>query len=393
MSDRLAGAYAWARFLALAIVALLAIQGIAEAQPRRVAPTHKATARKTKARKSNANRRQVARKTGIIATLGPQTANVSKLQRMLRAGMKVARINMSHNGARSTKAMMAMFREAAALEGKNTPVLFDLPGGKVRLTKLAGPRFSIKAGQTFVLTTDPRAATTPKMAGVGYPKLAKHARVGHRVLLDDGKLELVVTAVGRKHITTRVIRGGQIRSRMGLALKDVELPFPAMTAQDRRKLKIAVDNGADWIGASFVQGPANVLAVRRALDKMGAKHVKIVAKIESKRGVKNLGAIMDHADMIMIARGDLKVAVGEKNLARVQAKIAKQARARGVEFIVATGLVSNMLSQPSPSAANRRDIRRTAGQGARWLMLNETAISPFAVEAVEAVNAELRTRR
>jgi pyruvate kinase len=356
------------------------------------APAHanRGRAAATKASAKAGSKRVKAKRPKIVATLGPRTQSVGKLRGMLRAGMSVARINMSHNGARTTKQMMKLLRDATRKEGRSVPVLFDLPGGKVRLSNLAsGQPFQLKPGQSYALSTVPGTKTTTKVAGVGFRNLESHVSKGSVLLLDDGKVELEVTGVRSGRIDTRVVRGGQVRSRMGLAVKDVELPFPAMTGQDRRKLKIAVDNGADWIGVSFVQSARNVQAVRRALDKMGAKHVKIVAKIESKRGIANLDSIMDHSDIIMIARGDLSAAVGKRNLAAAQAKIAAQARGKGVEFMVATGLVSNMLSAPKPSAANRRDIRRTVEQGPSYLMLNETAISPYPVEAVQAVKGEL----
>ncbi|HEU5056959.1 MAG TPA: pyruvate kinase, partial [Kofleriaceae bacterium] len=174
-------------------------------------------------------------------------------------------------------------------------------------------------------------------------------------------------------IATRVVRGGALRSKMGLALAGRELPFPAMTAQDRRKLTIAVDSGADWIGVSMVQGPRNIAAVRRALARLGAEHVKVVAKIESRAALDNLDAILDAADAVMIARGDLATAVGDR-LPAVQARIAARARARGKPFIVASNLLSAMQEGARPSRANRADVRRARAQRPAFLMLNETAL-------------------
>jgi len=193
-------------------------------------------------------------------------------------------------------------------------------------------------------------------------------------------------------VTTRVIKGGQLRSRTGVHIEGKELPFPSMTARDRRKLKIAVANGADYVGVSFVQGPKNLQAVRRALDRLGAGHVKVVAKIESLSGLKNLDRIMDHADAIMIARGDLGLAVGARKLPAVQARIAARCRARGKRFITATGFMSNMMSSRRPSRSNLRDVWRAAHQGPSHIMLNETAIGPFPVKTVRALRAALRPR-
>jgi len=329
----------------------------------------------------------------IVATLGPRTGDTKTLREMMRSGMQLARINMSHNDARSVRAMVGKLREAEKAQGRRVPLLFDLPGGKARITKVAGGSFSIVDGQRYDLVTQPGTSTDHKQAGVGYAGLEKQVAVGDRVLLDDGKIALRITGIRGQRIVTKVERGGPMRSRMGLTLDGKELPFPAMTAQDRRKLEIAVANGADYIGVSFVQSAKNVLAVRRALDKLGAANVKLVAKIESYSGIAELASIMDHADIIMIARGDLSAAVGKEKLPAVQAQIAAMARARGKTFAVATGLMSNMLSESKPSAANRRDVKQTVAQEPGWLILNETAISPYPVETVRELSRSVDASR
>jgi pyruvate kinase len=311
---------------------------------------------------------------GIIATVGPRSADVPTLRRMVRGGMGVARINLSHNNKRSAGRLARAVRTSAGLEGRSElPLLFDLPGGKVRLGVMGARPVVLAPGQTFDLVPGGRVATTARRAAVSYRDLGRHATVGERVLLDDGRLELEVTAVSAGRIRTRVVRGGALRGKMGLALASRELPFPAMTAQDRRKLKIAVDSGADWIGVSMVQGPKNVEAVRRALGRLGASRVKVVAKIESRAALANLDAILDASDAVMIARGDLAVAVGD-DLPRVQADIAARARAKGKPFIVASNLLSAMQDGRPPSRANRADVRRARRQGPSFLMLNETAL-------------------
>lgn len=318
--------------------------------------------------------RAKASRPGIIATVGPRSADVPTLRRMVRGGMSVARINLSHNDKKSAATLARAIRTSARLEGRgDLPLLFDLPGGKVRLGRMGNAPVLLAPGQRFDLIPGGRVPTSAREASVGYRDLARHASVGERVLLDDGRLELEVTAVSAARVRTRVVRGGGLRSKMGLALAARELPFPAMTAQDRRKLRIAVDSGADWIGVSMVQGPKNVEAVRRALARLGASHVKVVAKIESRAALDNLDAILDSADAVMIARGDLSTAVGDR-LPEVQAHIAERARARGKPFITASNLLSGMQEGGHPSRANRADVRRARRQGPAFLMLNETAL-------------------
>lgn len=329
-------------------------------------------------------------KPGIIATIGPSSAQPNTLRRMVKGGMQVARINLSHNGKRSATQMAQSIRAAARAEGKRVPILFDLPGGKVRLGAM-GPRpVNLVPGKRFDLLPAGKTATSSNSASVAYRDMAKHTSVGERVLLDDGRIELEVTRVSPKRIETRVVRGGNLRSRMGVALQSIELPFPAMTAQDRRKLKIAVEAGADWIGVSMVQSPKNLESVRRALDKLGASHVRVVSKIESRQAMKNLDAIIDASDAVMIARGDLATAVGPGKLAQAQARIAERSRARGKPFIVASNLMSGMAGGGKASKANLADVDRAARQGSRWLMLNETALAPQPTAIVETVTRQLQ---
>jgi pyruvate kinase len=311
---------------------------------------------------------------GIIATLGPSAKDPATIRRMVRAGMDVARINLSHADARATRTMVSALREAAAAEGRAVPILFDLPGGKLRTT--AGG--VLRAGRAFTLT--------PEL--VGRRDFASHVGAGDRVLLADGALELEVTGVKGDRVATRVVRGGTFRPKTGLAIAGKELPFPAMTSLDRKKLAIAVANGAGWIGVSMTQGARHVHAVRRALDRLGATHVKIVAKVESASGLERLDEILDASDAVMIARGDLGQVVGAE-LPKAQALIAARARARGKPFIAATNFLSAMLSGHRPSAANLDDIAIARSQGPAWFMLNETAIAKRPVATVRAMRRAL----
>lgn len=334
---------------------------------------------------------QARQRPGIIATVGPSCQQTPVLRRMIRGGLGMARINMTHSGVRDTRRTIRAIRDAARAEGRRIPILCDLPGGKVRTGTSTAP-VTLTAGKPFSLLPGKRQRTNAQQAYVNYRGLSRHVAVGDRVLMDDGRLELEVTAVSRRRVDTRVVVGGELRSRTGVHVKGRELPFPSMTRRDRHKLKIAIDNGADYVGVSFVQGPRNILAVRRALHRLGADHVKVVAKIESRTGLANLDAIIDNADAVMIARGDLGLATGRRGLPAAQALIAARCRARGKPFITATGLMSNMMTRPRPSRSNLRDVWRSTSQGPRYLMLNETAIGPYPVEAVEALSRALGRR-
>ncbi len=341
------------------------------------------------ATESQAQRIRKAHKTGVIATLGPSTNKVSTIRGLLRAGARVARVNLSHNNARSTAKATAPLKLAARKEGLKIPLLADLPGGKVRMGPMGAKPVKLKKGQRFELVVGRTVKTTQARGSVAYSKLGKHAKVGDRLLLDDGNIALEVTKVSKGKVSTKVVKAGTMRARIGLAIEGKELPFPSMTSQDRRKLKIAVDNGADWIGVSMVQSPKNLTAVRRALDKLGAKHVKLVAKIESVSAMNNLDAIVAQADMVMIARGDLGTAVGAKNLAKAEATIAKVAKAHGKPFIAATNYMSNMIEHAKPSKANKADVKQALRYQPNYFMLNETAIGKHPVETVKELKAIL----
>ena len=326
-------------------------------------------------------------KTGVIATLGPSSSKKKVIRQMLRAGARVARVNLSHNGAKSVATIVKPLRQAARAEGLQVPLLADLPGGKVRMGAMGPKAVSLRKGQNFEIVLGKSVKTSQKQASVAYRELYRHAKVGDHLLIDDGNIRLRILSVGKNKISTTVVKAGGMRSNIGLALEGKELPFPAMTSQDRRKLKIAVDNGVDWIGVSMVQSPKNLQAVRRALDKLGAKNVKLVAKIESVSAMKNLAAIVDQADMIMIARGDLGTAVGAKNLARAEAEIARVATERGKPFIAATNYMSNMINNPKPSAANRADVEKALSHQPNFFMLNETAIGKYPVATVKELGS------
>ncbi len=379
----------------LVALAVLVGPGLGHAQPKKKAARGETAREAVEARikRRGASRRLVpAPRPGIIATLGPSTTRTKAVAKMIRSGISMARINLSHSNVRDVRSAMKILRAAERAAGRKVGVLFDLPGGKVRLGLMGSAAVELQEGKRFELVTG-RTRTTRNSASTNYKNLDRHAQVGDKILIDDGRIVLKVVGKSKGKVTTRVEKGGALRSRVGLAIENRELPFPSMTAQDRRKLVIAVKNGATHIGVSMVQSAENVRAVRRALDRMDAKHVKIVAKIESKLALENLEAITDHSDVIMIARGDLSTAVGAKNLQRVQADIARRVRTRGKEFIAATGFMSNMIDGSRPSSANRADVRRALTQRPGWFMLNETAIGKHPVETVKALQTIIREGR
>jgi pyruvate kinase len=329
----------------------------------------------------------LAGRPGIIATVGPRSSSVPTLRGMIAAGARVARINLSHGDARSTARLVGAIREAARAERRTIPILFDLPGGKVRTGNLARP-VALRLGQAFTLIVGGHGRVRTDATMTSIDRVDLPGRLD-RVLLDDGRIELAVERVRGDRIETRVVRAGQLRGRTGVSIPGQEFQFPALLPRDRRRLAIAVSSGADYVGVSMVQSPRNLVAVRRALARLGAPGVKVVAKIESLSALANLDAIIDASDAVMIARGDLSMAVGAERLAEAQATIAARCVVKGKPFIAATNFMSNMLTQGAPSEANLMDVARARLQGPSWFMLNETAVSPYPVETVRALRRAL----
>jgi pyruvate kinase len=312
---------------------------------------------------------------GIISSVGNASASPAVLEAMCRAGNCAFRYNLAHKDKRAALAEAAMARGAARKAGLARPIfLFDLPGGKIR-TGLApaGGAVELRVGQPFALAYGRSVRPAPATADgatVDHPRLGDYARPGARVILHQGKIELEVTAVEPGRVLTRVVRvdpGARLQGHATVNLVGEDPAFPLMTAQDRRKLKIAVAAGATHIGVSMVQTPAQMRAVRRALDRLGAKRVKLVAKIETLSAMKNLEEIARLSDIVMIARGDLRTAlVTPEALHAAEQKIAAVCKKLGKQFIDATGF-------EGPNAA--QEVANARSLGTRYILLKNTAVA------------------
>ena len=305
---------------------------------------------------------------GIIASVGPTSAKPDVAEQMVRAGTVMFRFNLAHKDKRLALREAGITRDAARRVGARVPLLFDLPGGKMRTgAEPAGGAVELREGQSFTLSYGVRAApSTAAAATVDYAKLGPYAEVGGKVLLHQGKIELEITGATPGQIQTRVVRGGTLRGHATVNLVGKDPIFPAMTSLDRRKLKIAVQSGADLIGVSMVQTETQMQAVRRALLRLGASKVKLVAKIETLSALANIEGLVRESDIVMIARGDLATAVGTKEaLHRAEEKIAAACKRQGKPFIDATGF------EGADAAA---EVGHARSLGPRYIMLKNTAI-------------------
>ena len=315
--------------------------------------------------------------TKLVCTLGPASATPKMVQGLASAGASVFRLNMSHGSQQDHARIAGLVREAEGPSGRALALLADLPGAKVRLGQLDPDPFPFKPGTAFTLRRggpgDASGASTT------YPGLADDLRPGDRVLLADGAVELTVVSIDDDGVLTECIRGGVASSRQGVNVPADRLSLPATTDRDRESLVRALDLGADFVAQSFVRSPDDVRELRAL---MGDRTVPIVAKIETGPAVRAFDDILDEADAVMIARGDLGVELPMEEIPLIQKDLVRRARESGRPAIVATQMLESMIHAPRPTRAEATDVANAVLDGADAVMLSgETAVGEFPFEA------------
>jgi pyruvate kinase len=321
------------------------------------------------------------RRTKLICTIGPASAD--RAAELVAAGMDVARINFSHGTEASHAAGVRAVRTAAFAAQRPVAVLADLAGPKIRLGELDGGAAELVAGRPFVLRMR-RGPGDSGGAAVTYAKLATELREGDRVLLADGAAELRVrrSDPGSGEVETEIVRGGTVRSRAGVSVPSERLSTGALTPKDRRDLPRVHALGVDYVAQSFVRDAADIEALRKALGPSGPP---IVAKIETRPAIDAFDAILDAADAVMVARGDLGVELPYEEVPLVQKQLVRRALDRGVPSIVATQMLESMIGSPRPTRAEASDVANAVFDGTDAIMLSgETAIGAYPVLAAEA---------
>ena len=323
-----------------------------------------------------------ATRTKVVATIGPASSDLETLRAMLRAGLDVARLNFSHGELAEHALTIARLRQAAELEGRPLAILQDLQGPRLRLRRVAEAQ-QIELGQAFVLDarTEPGDA---QGAGIAFAEvLSEQVQPGDRILIDDGRLELAVRSAGGGRIDTEVRVGGPLRSRKGLNLPDTRIDLPPLTAKDRTDLAFGLAQGVDYVALSFVGSAAHVLALRALIGELGHA-VPIIAKIERRPAVEAMHAIVEAADGVMVARGDLALEIGAERVPLVQKALIREANAHARPVITATQMLESMIENPRPTRAETSDVANAILDGTDAVMLSgETAIGDYPVETVE----------
>jgi pyruvate kinase len=317
----------------------------------------------------------------IVCTLGPATSSPEMITALVAAGLDVARLNMSHGEHDTHRAAYDAVRAACDANGRSVGVLVDLQGPKIRLGRFASGPVILAAGQEFTITGEDVPGDHSE-ASVSYPGLAGDVWPGTRLLVDDGRLVLEVTAVQGARVRTRVLVGGTVSDHKGLNLPGVKVSVPALTSKDAEDLRWALALRADMIALSFVQGPKDAEPAREIMDETGIR-LPLIAKIEKPEAVAALDEVVAAFDGIMVARGDLGVEFPLEQVPLVQKRAIKLARQAAKPVIVATQMLESMVSAPRPTRAEASDVANAVLDGADALMLSaETSVGAYPVDAV-----------
>lgn len=332
------------------------------------------------------------RKTKIICTMGPSTEKEGVLEKLMLAGMNVARFNFSHGDHEEQLGRLTKLRETRERLGLPVAALLDTKGPEIRLREFAEGKVMLKAGQTFTLTTE-EVVGDEKRVSISYKNLPKDVSVGTHILIDDGLIAMTVKEVTDTDIICEVINGGKVSNKKGVNVPNVELSMDYVSPKDYKDIVFAVKEDFDFIAASFVRTAADVKQLRDILHEHGGDQIKIIAKIENNQGIQNIDQIIEAADGIMVARGDMGVEIPIEEVPIIQKMIIKKAYHAGKVVVTATQMLDSMMSHPRPTRAEATDVANAIYDGTSAIMLSgETAAGDYPVEAVETmVRIALRT--
>ena len=332
------------------------------------------------------------RRTRIVCTIGPSSSSPHVLRTMISAGMDVARLNFSHGDHATHRQVAENVREAAEAAGRPVALLGDLQGPKIRTGALESAFQRLVRGRTVFLTAQPRhagraqgALPTDNEIEVSHHELVEALRRGDRVLLDDGRIELLVKSVAGGRAECSVVRGGLLGERKGVSVPGRALPLPALTEKDLEDLKLAVELGVDYLALSFVRKSEDILACQRHLADHGCR-AAVIAKLEKLEAIRNLSKILEVADAVMVARGDLGVELKLGDLPAVQKEVIDRSNRAGVPVITATEMLESMVTSNRPTRAEASDVANAIWDGTDAVMLSqETSVGAHPIEAVRAM--------
>jgi len=326
------------------------------------------------------------RKAKIVATVGPSSSSPQMLQKLIRAGVDVFRLNFSHGTHQSHKAEVDNIRAISRKLGNPVAIMQDLQGPKIRtgLTE-GGLPIELKAGRKLIITTR-KIAGDAAMISTNYKRLPRDVKPGNRILLSDGLIELRVRKVGAHEVECDVINGGILGEHKGINLPGIKVTAPSLTRKDKEDILFAVRERLDFIALSFVRSARNIHDLRRLLNRSGAD-ISIVAKLEKPESIEHLEGILNASDAVMVARGDLGVEIDPEKVPGIQKRIILEASRTGRLVITATQMLESMVNNPRPTRAEASDVANAIFDGTDAVMLSsETATGNYPVDAVEMMS-------
>ncbi len=326
------------------------------------------------------------RKTKIICTIGPASNNEKTMKGLFEAGMNAGRFNFSHGTYEDHEKNIALFRKVRDELGLPGAVVLDTKGPEIRIKNFKNGSAEIKDGQKFLITTR-EVEGNDHQVSITYDKFAEEVNKGTHVLIDDGKIVMRVDSAEGTDVELTVLHGGKISDHKGVNIPNAELSLPFMSDKDKSDLLFGIDQGVDYIAASFVRTAEDVQEMRHFLEVNGGKDIQIIAKIESNQGIKNFEAILKEVDGIMVARGDMGVEIAFEKLPGIQKRIIRRCVQSGKIVITATQMLESMISSPLPTRAEITDVANAVYEGTSAVMLSgETAAGEFPVETVQAMS-------
>jgi len=324
------------------------------------------------------------KKTKIICTMGPNTNDRELMKKLVENGMDIARFNFSHGDHAEQKERMDMLKSIREEVGRPVAILLDTKGPEIRTGLLKeGKKVILETGQTFTLTTEVVEGDANRVS-ITYDGLAEDVEIGKRILIDDGLIELEVKKIADTEIVCKVLNGGELGQRKGVNVPNVPVRLPALTEKDREDIVFGIQQGVDFIAASFVRSAEGILEIKALLKEHKAPHIPIIAKIENAEGIKNIDEILHCADGIMVARGDLGVEIPAQEVPYLQKWLIQKCNDNYKPVITATQMLDSMIRNPRPTRAEVTDVANAVYDGTDAVMLSgETAQGKYPLEALQ----------
>ncbi len=330
------------------------------------------------------------RKTKIVATLGPACNTPDGIRSLIESGVNVFRINFSHGEASDHEASVQMIRDVAASLQVVVGILQDLQGPKIRVGRFSEGHVELREGQSFVLHNEAGELGNSAGVSVTYPLLHRDLQAGDLILLDDGRLKMAVQSIENDRVVARVLEGGVLSNNKGINIPSADLSIASITDKDIRDIETGARLAVDWVALSFVRSPEDLVAARNFMRQHGSR-AKLMAKIEKPAAVRHFDEILEVADGIMVARGDLGVELSAEKVPMLQKKLIRKARQKGRPVVTATQMLETMVSSPMPTRAEASDVANAIFDGTDAVMLSaETAVGKYPRQAVQVMDTIAR---